>query len=126
MLHYIRDEPTEKVPIWRMISAPLDKLRARALNWQHSAGLLGRRSSRSRAAIGGGSLPGETVESVALRLDCAALGKSAESVLTRLRESSEPIIGRIEDNDVLLDVRTVLPSQDSAVMSEIGRLKSLV
>ena len=26
MLHYIRDDPTEKVPIWRMISAPLDEL----------------------------------------------------------------------------------------------------
>ena len=121
MLHYIRDEPTEKVPIWRMISAPLDKLRARALNWQQSAGRWAE-VVESRAAIGGGSLPGETVESVALRLDCDALGKSAESVLTCLRESREPIIGRIEDNDVLLDVRTVLPVQDKAIASALQSL----
>ena len=38
MLHYIRDDPTEKVPIWRMISAPLDELRARASAWKESAG----------------------------------------------------------------------------------------
>ena len=118
MLHYIRDEPTEKIPIWRMISAPLDELRARASGWRESASEWAE-IVESRAAIGGGSLPGETIDSVALRLDCAALGKSAESVLTRLRDSSEPIIGRIEDNDVLLDVRTVLPGQDKTIASAL-------
>ena len=121
MLHYIRDDPTEKVPIWRMISASVDELRARTAAWKESAGRWAE-FVESRAAIGGGSLPGETIESVALRLDCGALGKSAESVLTRLRESSEPIIGRIEDDDVLLDVRTVLPAQDKAVVSALQYL----
>ena len=62
MLHYIRDDPTEKVPIWRMISAPLDELRARASDWKASAGPCAK-IVQSRAAIGGGSLPGETIES---------------------------------------------------------------
>ena len=113
-LHYIRDEPTEKIPIWRMISTTLDELRLRAAKWSESAGVWGE-IVPSRAAIGGGSLPGETIESVALRLNCAALGKSAEDVLTSLREHDEPIIGRIEDDDILLDVRTVLPEQDRAI-----------
>ena len=119
MLHYIRDEPTEKVPIWRMISASLDELGARASAWKERAGPWAE-VVESRAAIGGGSLPGETIESVALRLDRAALGKrSAEEVLARLRQSDEPIIGRIEENAVLLDVRTVLPAQDKAVVSAL-------
>ena len=118
MLHYIRDEPTEKIPIWRMISASLHELRARAAAWKESAGRWAE-VVESRAAIGGGSLPGETIESVALRLDCGALGKSAESVLTCLRGSSEPIIGRIEDDNVLLDVRTVLPAQDKAIAAAL-------
>ncbi len=118
MLHYIRDEPTEKVPIWRMISAPLDELRARAADWKESAGPCAK-IVESRAAIGGGSLPGETLESVALRLDCAALSQSAESVLASLRQSDQPIIGRIEDDAVLLDVRTVLPTQDKAIASAL-------
>ena len=118
MLHYIRDEPTEKVPIWRMISAPLDELRARASAWKGSAGLWAE-VVESRAAIGGGSLPGETIESIALRVNSSALGRSPESLLTRLRESSEPIIGRIDDDDVLLDARTVLPAQDEAVSSAL-------
>ena len=118
MLHYIRDDPTEKVPIWRMISAPLDELRARASDWKACASPRAK-IVQSRAAIGGGSLPGETIESVALRLDCAALGQSAESVLASLRQSDQPIIARIEDDAVLLDARTVLPTQDKAVTSAL-------
>ena len=121
MLHYIRDEPTEKVPIWRMISAPLHELKARASAWKGSAGLWAE-VVESHAAIGGGSLPGETIESFALRLDCGALGRSAESILTHLRQRDQPVIGRIEDNHVLLDTRTVLPAQDKAVLSTLQSL----
>ena len=121
MLHYIRDEPTGTIPIWRMISASLDELRERASNWKESAGPW-THITESRSAIGGGSLPGETLESVALRIDCAALGQTAEAVLASLRESREPIIGRIEDDDVLLDARTVLPSQDKAIASALQSL----
>ncbi len=121
MLHYIRDNPTEKIPIWRMISASLDELGARASVWKESAGRWAG-IVESRAAIGGGSLPGETIPSVALRLDCAALGRSAEGVLASLRQTHEPIIGRIEDNDVLLDLRTVLPNQDESIKSALKSL----
>ncbi len=120
-LHYIRDEPTEKIPIWRMISAAPEDLRARASEWKEGAQAWAD-IVESRAAIGGGSLPGETLESVALRIDCGAVGASAEQVLTKLRRSDEPIIGRIEDGRVLLDVRTVLPSQDSSVASAMRSL----
>ena len=123
MLHYIRDEPTEKIPIWRMISACPDKLRQRATVWKESAGEWAKIVS-SRAAIGGGSLPGETVESVALRINSEALDHSAESVLKILRQNSQPIIGRIEDDDVLLDVRTVLPDQDHSIQSALKSLHS--
>ncbi len=121
MLHYIRDEPTEKIPIWRMISETLDNLRARASQWKERAGTWAE-IVESRSAIGGGSLPGETVESVALRIDCGAVGESAEQILTRLRQSDDPIIGRIEDDCVLLDVRTVLPAQDESVASALRAL----
>ena len=121
MLHYIRDEPTVKVPIWRMIAASLKDLRERASEWKKAAGEWAE-IVESRAAIGGGSLPGETIESAALRLNCDALGRNADSVVTRLRRSSQPIIGRIEDDDVLLDVRTVLPSQDNNVEKALNTL----
>lgn len=115
LLHYIRGEATEKVPIWRMISAPLDALRARAERWREAAGDDWASVVPSRSAIGGGSLPGETQESVALRLDCAARGLSPEDALVNLRAFEPPIIGRIEADAALLDPRTVLPEQDGVV-----------
>ena len=115
LLHYIHGEATEKVPIWRMISAPLDALTARAEQWREAAAGEWASVTRTRSTIGGGSLPGETQESAALRIDCAALGVSPDETMSRLRAFDPPIIGRIESDAVLLDARTVLPEQDGIV-----------
>ena len=115
LLHYIHGEATEKVPIWRMISAPLDALTARAEQWREAAAGEWASVTRTRSTIGGGSLPGETQESAALRIDCAAFGASPDETMSRLRAFDPPIIGRIESDAVLLDARTVLPEQDGIV-----------
>ena len=115
LLHYIHGEATEKVPIWRMISAPLDALTARAERWREAAAGEWASVTRTRSTIGGGSLPGETQESAALRIDCAALGSPPDETMSRLRAFDPPIIGRIESDAVLLDARTVLPEQDGIV-----------
>ena len=66
----------------------------------------------ARSAIGGGSLPGETLDSWALSISSDGTGFSAESLLAALRSRSTPVIARIEDDAVRLDPRTVLPEQD--------------
>lgn len=113
-LHYIRGEALSEVPVWKMISSPLDDLERRAAAWASDAGCAAT-VVPARSAIGGGSLPGETMESVALRIDCERLGASPESVLAALRGRERPVIARIEDRGVMLDPRTVLPGQDDAV-----------
>jgi L-seryl-tRNA(Ser) seleniumtransferase len=54
---------------------------------------------------------------------------SAETFTAYLRESSDPVVARIENNRILLDPRTVLPNQDTAVIEAIKfavrRLKQL-
>lgn len=113
-LHYIRGEALSEVPVWKMISSPLDDLERRAAAWASDAGCVAT-VVPARSAIGGGSLPGETMESVALRIDCERLGSSPEMVLAALRGRERPVIARIEDRGVMLDPRTVLPGQDDAV-----------
>ncbi len=121
LLHYISGEPESEVPIWRMISSPLPVLTERAERWQSVAGAWASVVS-ARSAIGGGSLPGETLESVALKIDCGQLNLTPEVVLSELRKGKPPVIGRIEDDSVMLDPRTVLPEQDEIVSASIQRL----
>ena len=121
MLHYVHGQATKKIPVWQMISAPVDELSFRADAWRDTtwewASVV-----ESRSAIGGGSLPGETLPSAALRIDCMALDTSPDDMLAQLRSGRDAIIGRIEDGQVLLDPRTVLPNEDEAVAHAVRSL----
>ncbi|MBV9600000.1 MAG: L-seryl-tRNA(Sec) selenium transferase [Chloroflexi bacterium] len=112
LLHYVRGEAEREVPVWRMISAPLEALRARAENV--AANVQGQ-VTETRSAIGGGSLPGQTQPSAAVAL----AADSADALATRLRRVEPPVISRIEDGRVLLDLRSVLPEQDAELQRAV-------
>lgn len=111
--HYLLGEATAKVPVWRMISQTETALAERASTWVRELNELGvvSQTAPGRSAVGGGSLPGETLPTrlVALELD------SPDTVAARLRAGEPPVITRIEDNRLVLDPRTVLPEQEAAL-----------
>ena len=122
LTHYLKDEAEREIPIWRMISAPLQLLEERAVSW--STVLSGIENLKSqvdsaRSAIGGGSLPGETLPTKVLSLDCQALTGGPEGVMHRFRQADPPVIARIEDDRVLLDPRTVLPEQENQLLQSL-------
>jgi L-seryl-tRNA(Ser) seleniumtransferase len=55
-----------------------------------------------------------------LALTCEGL--SADELAARLRSSETPIIARVEEGCVLLDLRTVFPEQDAAVAAALARI----
>jgi L-seryl-tRNA(Ser) seleniumtransferase len=117
LLHYIRGEAADKVPIWRMISTPLEDLDLRAQRWRDALG--GSATVVDGAStIGGGSLPGETLPTRLLRLRPSGAG-GAEALAARLRRTDPPVVGRIEDDRLLLDPRTVLPDEDAALLAAL-------
>ena len=116
LLHYLKDEAEREVPIWKMISMPLNGVKARAGKW---AAELGAGSVvESEATVGGGSLPGESFPSYVLELSV----KSPDQYLKKLRGQNPPVIARTENDKVLLDPRTVLPEQDTALLSVLHSL----
>jgi L-seryl-tRNA(Ser) seleniumtransferase len=121
MLHYVHGQAAQKIPVWRMISTGVDDLASRASAWRDDTWTWASVAD-SRSTIGGGSLPGETLSSVALRIDCAALGAGPDDVMAQLRSGQDAVIGRIEDGQVLLDPRTVLPEEDEAVSRAVRSL----
>ncbi len=114
--HYADGTAVQRVPVWRMIAARPEELRDRAER------LRGRLSLASEvlpvdATVGGGALPGETLPSVALALEAPRVGGgSADALARRLRTGNVPVFGRIDGDRVLLDLRTVLPEDDGALL----------
>jgi L-seryl-tRNA(Ser) seleniumtransferase len=112
--HYIRGEAPEKIPVWRMISADQDALRERCERWRERIGSPeGVDVVEAQSAIGGGSLPGETLPSWAL----AVSSDRPDELARRLRTGKPAIMPHIEDDRLILDARTVLPDQEDALVS---------
>ena len=123
LTHYLSGNAESEVPVWRMISAPAMEIKSRAERWRDAvSGSSGYETAvvPARSAIGGGSLPGETLDSWALSISANGAGHSPESLLSTLRSRSTPVIARIEDDSVRLDPRTVLPEQDDDITRAIA------
>lgn len=121
LIHYIKGEALEKIPVWQMISTKLDELKIRADRWAE----LDRdriEVVKGQSTIGGGSLPGETLPSWLISIDTSMTKGGAELLLTRLRHSDPPIIGRIDNEQVILDPRTVSSSDDKNVFDTLNTI----
>ena len=118
LLHYVRGEADAKVPVWRMIGTSAGELENRAYHWQSG---IGNRALvlKGLSTIGGGSLPGETLETWLLALECDDLPGGAEGVVTQLRQNSTPVIARIEEDRVILDPRTVFMEEEDTLLHAI-------
>ncbi len=108
-----------ELPIWNMLGASPDSLAARARAWQSR--LMERgvavEVAPAESTVGGGSLPGEQLATTVLAITPRRGG--AADLLRRLREHKPPVIGRILDERVLLDPRTVLPGEDEVVLDAV-------
>lgn len=130
LIDYLQGNETH-IPIYAMLSTPVADLRARAERIRNK--VLSQTSAKgnfpstfsvrivdSLSTIGGGSLPEETLESVALALKAEGVG--AAQLASALRLGWPPVVGRIEGDCVLLDLRTVHPDDDETVSNAIGLL----
>jgi len=118
VLHYLKQEAEAEVPIWKMISAGEQGIKDRVTRWKNQLSLPGEVIS-GRSAIGGGSLPGETLPTWVLALSCEGDAGGPERVMRRLREADPPVIARIEDDRVILDPRTVMPEEEEALVTAL-------
>jgi L-seryl-tRNA(Ser) seleniumtransferase len=106
-----------EIPVWRMIATPLEALRDRATAFIEGidAPIGTVMSIDVRSTVGGGSLPGETLPSVGLALRT----RSATRTLAALRRGTPAVIARIDDDRVILDLRTVPPDADDRLATAV-------
>jgi len=72
------------------------------------------------SVIGGGAAPSSVLPTRLLAVTCADL--SADELSARLRHSDPPIVARVEEGRVLLDLRTAFPDQDSLIAAALHRI----
>ena len=74
------------------------------------------------SVIGGGAAPSSVLPTRLLALSHSSL--SADELAARLRASDPPIIARVEQGRVLLDLRTVFAEQDHMIAAALDRIAS--
>jgi L-seryl-tRNA(Ser) seleniumtransferase len=122
-LTYLKKEGTEKISVWKMISTKVEDLKRRAekienrLKEDNMKILI----KESKSTIGGGSLPGETLPTIALCFDTEI---PPQIQAGKFRNLPVPIIGRIENNKFVLDLRTIFPHQDEILIQSIKNIFS--
>lgn len=121
LIHYLKGEALEKVPVWRMVSMPLDEVERRAGLWAQA--LKGMATVvEGEAMLGGGSLPGSTLHTRLVSIEGKTTKKGAnlaQLLSLKLRQYDPPVIGRISGDVLFLDPRSVLPEEDGIVLKAL-------
>lgn len=117
----------DSVPALAMIAASLDEIRGRAEAWVKRVSSVARSAVsfdliEEQSAVGGGAAPLSLLPTVLISLRHPSL--SAEEIAARLRLGTPPVIARILDDRVALDLRTVAPIEETEIESAIAGLPS--
>lgn len=109
----------ESIPSIRMLNCKAEDIRTRCSAWARvlSSGGLRAVVVPTQSVLGGGTTPGTTLPSFGVALE--RTGMSADDLAAKLRALSPPVIARISEGKVLLDLRTVAEEFDAHVPGAI-------
>jgi L-seryl-tRNA(Ser) seleniumtransferase len=118
---YVAGRAADTVPAIRMLSTDVEEIRRRAgaivdgLDKNVTGQLIDGNST-----LGGGSAPGSSLATVLIAATHATV--SATELETLLRLSDPHVVARIQDQRVVIDLRTVMPDQDEQVLRILNAL----
>ena len=99
---------------WKMATIPVEDLTARAAAIVAAVGSSKLEVAKTEATPGGGTLPGVVIPSAGV--------KTKGDFTASLRHRPMPIIARVEDNETVVDLRTVDPSRDQLLITALGEV----
>ena len=119
-LYRAPSDPLKRVPVLQMLSEPLPEIKARAerlASMLHEADVPDVTVAASAAYVGGGSLPEQDLDSFSVSVMLEGL--SADSLAEKLRHAIVPVVGRIHQDRVHLDMRTVTEDELPLIVAAI-------
>jgi L-seryl-tRNA(Ser) seleniumtransferase len=123
LLAYIKRDHAA-IPALRMMRLSKEEIgkRAKAIAGKAQSATLQVDVIDGESVIGGGAAPSAVLPTRLLAISHKDLG--ADELAARLRVSDTPVIARVEEGRVLLDLRTVFPEQDPLLVDAIGRIEN--
>jgi L-seryl-tRNA(Ser) seleniumtransferase len=119
LLDYLREDH-DAIPALRMMRLSKDEIGRRAgeLRSKVNSPAMKIGIVDGESLLGGGTAPSAALPTAVLAVSCEGL--SADEIANRLRAGEMPIIARVEDGRVLLDLRTVFPEQDAVIAEALN------
>ncbi len=121
LLAYVKHDH-DAIPALRMMHLSKDEIgqRTEAVAAKTRSSVLTVEIIDGESVIGGGAAPSAVLPTRLLAVTREDL--SADEISARLRASEPPVIARVEEDRVLLDLRTVFPEQDEKVIAALQAL----
>ncbi len=114
---YFLPETRKQIPFFAMLGASIAELRERAKRYAER--ISGARAIETHAYVGGGSLPESAIPSIGIALRPQ---RGATAAAEALRRAPMPIIARIDEGELVLDLRTVFANDDEIVIAALQKL----
>lgn len=124
-LYTAPNKPVERIPVLQALSEPLEGIFSRADTLKrhlHNKNGLVADIIETKAFAGGGSLPMQDLPSFAVALKCSTL--STAQLSHSMRNADVPIVGRISNDKLLLDMRAVDASEVEMIVAAILSITS--
>jgi L-seryl-tRNA(Ser) seleniumtransferase len=111
----------KEIPVLAMLTAPVKEIESRAASVaaRLRASGIGAKVVESSASVGGGAFPTAAIPSRSI-----VLSRNPQDAEKKLRLGEPAVIGRISEGNLLLDLRSVLPSEDDLLAAAIMKLIS--
>jgi L-seryl-tRNA(Ser) seleniumtransferase len=111
----------KEIPVLAMLTEPAEQIesRARAVAGAIREGGVGAEVTPTKAGVGGGAFPTAEIPSSGV-----VLHGDAERMQEKLRRGEPPVIGRIADGALILDLRSVLPREDATLTHAVVKVLS--
>jgi len=117
---YLNGTHLEQIKLWQMLGRSTKELEKMATAVLREAGSPnGVTVEKTKAQVGGGAMPEQDLASIGLVFDQS---NSARQLMKKLRQGQPPVIGRIDDDRLILDLKAVDPSETSMLARAIKKI----
>ena len=125
-LRLYRDEKlaARSIPLLQLLGTPIENLQNRAerlaIQMAESGAIDTAEAIQDKAYLGGGSVPAQELSTWCIALEPA--GGGVDSLAAALRKGQPAVVGRVQQDRLLLDMRSVFPRQDTQLVEAIEAL----